>query len=56
VVFESLLAPIAFTLIVLAVIVWVFARRSRRPVSDVDADTTRASTDRADSEHRRRYG
>jgi hypothetical protein len=55
-VFESLLAPIAFAVIVVAVIVWAFARRARRRVSDVDTETTRPSTDRVDSEHRRRYG
>jgi hypothetical protein len=64
VVLESFFAPIAFTLIVLGVIVWALARRARRPLSrggetetgETETPIGGESPDHADSERRRRYG
>jgi hypothetical protein len=64
VVLESVFAPIAFTLIVLGVIVWAFARRVRRSLSrggkpdtgETETSVRRESPDPADSERPRRYG
>jgi hypothetical protein len=64
VVLESVFAPIAFTLVVLGVIVWAFAQRVRRPLSrggkpdtgEAESAIRRESPDPADSERRRRYG
>jgi hypothetical protein len=64
VVLEAVFAPIAFTLVVLAVIVWAFAQRLRRRRShggkpdtgETETSIRRESPDPADSERRRRYG